>query len=127
MNSQNSNRPGSARPAGRPSIGAGLLVGVLIGISGMLAFRPAPANATLNMMDVGTSGDITALTTDGGSDDVLMLIDQRAEQLLVYHVRAQNDLQFVQRYALRELFTNGRLQFGSKPVSPAPASTPGGR
>ena len=127
MNNQHLTSSDTGRHASRPSIGAGLVAGVLIGVCGMLALRPAPANATLNMMDVGTSGDITALTTDGGSDDVLMLIDQRAEQLLVYHVRAQNDLQFVQRYALRELFTNGRLQFGSKPVSPAPATTPSGR
>lgn len=111
----------------QPSIGAGLLVGVLLGALGVMALRPSPASATLSTTDLGTSGDITALTTDGGSDDVLLLIDQRAEQLMVYHVRAQNDLQFVQRYALRELFTNARLQFGSKPVAPAPATSPGGR
>lgn len=113
------------RSTARAGVWLGLAVGVAVGVLGSVLLRPVPAQA--GMLEVSSSGDVVALTTDGGAGDVLMVIDQRSEQVMVYHVRNQSDLQFLQRYSLRELFTSGKLQFGARPNSPVPASPPGGR
>ena len=117
--------PTQSPSATRSSVWLGLGIGLALGVLASTLLRPAPVQA--GMLEVSSSGDVVALTTDGGTGDVLMLIDQRSEQVMVYHVRSQTDLQFLQRYSLRELFTSAKLQFGSRPNSPAPAPTPGGR
>jgi len=123
--SHSATQPSQSQSAARAGVWLGLGVGLAIGVLASTLLRPAPAQA--GMLEVSSSGDVVALTTDGGAGDVLMVIDQRSEQVMVYHVRNQSDLQFLQRYSLRELFTGGKLQFGSRPNSPAPAATPGGR
>ncbi len=118
------NQPNSTSAA-KAGVWLGLGVGLALGVLASILLRPSPAQAST--LEVSSSGDVVALTTDGGAGDVLMVIDQRSEQVMVYHVRNQSDLQFVQRYSLRELFTSAKLQFGSRPNAPAPAAAPGGR
>lgn len=103
--------------------------GALIGWlgAGGAASTGAAAYATSTEFDVAHSEDLVALTCDGGTDDVLLVIDQRSEQMMVYYPRTQTELQFVQKYALRELFTSARLQYGDRSTSPAPASSPSPR
>ena len=113
------------RSSARTGVWLGIGMGLALGVLASVLLRPAPVQAGL--LEVSSSGDVVALTTDGGAGDVLMVIDQRSEQVMVYHVRNQTDLQFLQRYSLRELFTSAKLQFGSRPNSPAPAPAPGGR
>lgn len=78
---------------------AGLLVSHLGGVWGA-----APAWGDL----VAQRGDFVALTVDGGTDDVLVVLDQRAESLMVYHVANQQSLVFKGRQDLRELFYQAR-------------------
>jgi|GEM_PF-2945219 len=85
------------------------------------------AYAAATEFDVAHSDDLVALTCDGGTDDVLLVIDQRSEQMMVYYPRTQTELQFVQKYALRDLFTSARLQYGGRPSSPAPEGSPSPR
>lgn len=50
----------------------------------------------------------SALTTDGGSDEPLMVIDQRRELLLVYQVENQNRVLLRQKVELPKLFGDAR-------------------
>ena len=55
-----------------------------------------------------TSGGYAVLTTDGGSDEPLMVIDQRRELLLVYQVENQTRVLLRQRVELPQLFADAR-------------------
>ena len=61
---------------------------------------------------VAAGGEFAALTSDTGSEDILVVLDQRAEQLLVYGVRNQNAIEFRGRQSLSELFLEGRRAAG---------------
>lgn len=122
----NQHRTHVAPPSPSPGVWFGVVIGLIGGLAlGAFGFGGRPTSAS--SMDVSVNlGELAGITTDGGTEDVLIVIDQRAEQLMVYHVRAQTELQFLQRYSVRELFQNARLQFG-RPSSPAPVPAPGGR
>ncbi len=63
--------------------------------------------------DVAAWGnEFAALTTDIGSEDLVVVLDQRAEQLLMYHVRNQNAIEFRGRQSLSELFLEARRAAG---------------
>ena len=76
----------------------------------VLAFQLFSANAPtaeanlIKAADVATLGDYTVLTADGGSQDILYIIDSRTEDLLVYEVINQNQLVLVARQPLDRLF-----------------------
>lgn len=58
------------------------------------------------------SGDYAALTVDSGVDDLLVVLDQRTESLMVYHVKNQTSLEFRGREDVRDLFTQARRSAG---------------
>ncbi len=57
-------------------------------------------------------GDFAALTTDIGSEDLVVVLDQRAEQLLLYRVRNQNAIEFAGRQSVADLFLEARRSAG---------------
>lgn len=57
---------------------------------------------------VAKVGDQTLLTFNGGSDDILALLDSRSEQILTYRVRNQTNLELIGVYNLPELFIAGQ-------------------
>ncbi len=61
---------------------------------------------------VAAGGEFAALTADTGSEDILVILDQRAEQLLVYGVRNQNAIEFRGRQSVSELFLEARRASG---------------
>lgn len=67
-------------------------------------FMATPAYADV----VAKVGDQTLLTFNGGSDDVLALLDSRSEQILTYRVRNQTNLELIGVYNLPELFIAGQ-------------------
>lgn len=67
-------------------------------------FMATPAYADV----VAKVGDQTLLTFNGGSDDVLALLDSRSEQILTYRVRNQTNLELIGVYNLPELFVAGQ-------------------
>jgi len=115
------------------AIDAGAAVALWLLAVGLLAVlvsvitRATPAVAAYPAMfdTTGVSGPITALTASGGSDEVMMVIDHRTEQLLVYHVRNQTVLELRTRQDLRELFANARVA-GAGP-GPDPIAKPTAR
>jgi hypothetical protein len=53
-------------------------------------------------------GDFSLLTFDAGSDDVLVVLDGRDEQILVYGIEQQNKLVLLDREALPAIFNTAR-------------------
>lgn len=88
-------------------ISAAMLAGVAMLLGGRL-LTPVPAYADV----ASQAGEFAALTTDAGSDDLLIVLDQRAEALLVYHVKNQTSLEFRGREDLRDLFIQARRAAG---------------
>jgi len=122
------------KPSAAPATGglwarAGLVCSAMV-LSTLLAIAlvrsGAPASA--GMVDlVASAGDFAMLTTDGGSDDVLVVLDQRSESLLLYRVANQQRVEFYGRQSLKDLFTTARAMSGEAPAVPAapePASAP---
>lgn len=108
-----------------------VLTGLILWQLGSLTgSNPARASSMLDL--VASNADMTMLTADAGSDDVLVVLDQHGESLLVYHVVGQQRLDFVARQSLRELFMMARQAQGAPPVGetpppstpPAPGPTP---
>lgn len=82
-----------------------LLTAMIIVQAGRLAWPlGSPAKADL----VSRVGDYTALTFNSGNDDVLAVLDGRGEQLYAYRIQAQNRLELLRAYNVRDLFDIGR-------------------
>ena len=70
-------------------------------------FDPPLASAAL-AGDVARVGDQTMLTFNAGDDDVLAVVDSRAEQMLVYRIRNRTSFELLGVYSLPELFVTGQ-------------------
>ncbi|MCU0688809.1 MAG: hypothetical protein MUE97_03600 [Phycisphaerales bacterium] len=126
--SADATRP-SASPVSRVNIALALLAGGLGVLLWQALIAPAPSalaqnvNGLSGMTAVGAGGDMAMLTCDGGSADVLLVLDQQAEELLVYAPRTVQSLDLRGRYSLRQLFAEARARAGSPgPAIPAPAA-----
>lgn len=58
---------------------------------------------------VSQVGPYTVLTFDGGNEDILLVLDSRAEDLYSYRVVNQNRLDLLGRESLSEMFASARL------------------
>jgi hypothetical protein len=97
-------RAGLPRWALSLSAGA-LLVLILVQIGRIGSASPAFADL------VNQSADYQMLTVHGGLDDILVVVDQRAESVLVYRA-TQSGVQFFVRKDLKELFFQARQAAG---------------
>jgi hypothetical protein len=60
---------------------------------------------------VASVGGMTALTVAGASsEDLLLVIDGRSEELFVYRVENQQAVELQRRYSLPRMFTDARGQ-----------------
>ncbi len=57
---------------------------------------------------VSSSGGYTVMTADGGTDEVLLILDERSEELFVYRVENQRSVDMKERISLSRLFTDAR-------------------
>lgn len=57
---------------------------------------------------VSSAGEFTALTFDDGSQDVLVVMDGRGENVFVYQVKNQRTVEFLDRVALTDVFDTAR-------------------
>lgn len=65
---------------------------------------------------VASSGGYTAMTTRVGTEELLFLIDDRAEQLMIYQVRGTSSVELVERQDLKQMFTSARAAWlGGQP------------
>ncbi len=70
---------------------------------------------------VAQAGVYTALVSSGGSDDLLVVLDGRSDELLVYRPEGNTGVpQLVQRLNVQTLFTEARTRAeGKAPSNPA--------
>lgn len=61
---------------------------------------------------VSSVGGYTVMTSDGGNEDLLLVIDGRSEELFVYRAENQNSVQLYQRLPLSRVFLDARARTG---------------
>ncbi len=106
-----------------PTRGVNLaLAGVAAGLSLVLSMQltasrgaqPEPPMAWLESVAaagvVTQSGGYTALTSETGSEEVLLVLDGNREQLLVYRVDSMSSVALMQRLALPGIFSDAKAK-----------------
>jgi hypothetical protein len=101
---------------GRPNTGlwasAFVLLALIILQSPTLLAQPfgdSPAKAGM----VSQVGQLTVMTADAGSEDLLLVLEGRSEELLVYR-SDRNGIQLQQRVSIQQLFQDARAQSQGK-------------
>jgi hypothetical protein len=105
---------------------AGFLAAMVIGVHAAPPRIVEAQGGSVNGLSgmASAAGEVAVLTCDGGSEDILLVLDQRAEEVLVYRPQGQQALEFRGRYRLAELMADARLARGAGVVparAPAPA------
>lgn len=88
-----------------PLIACALLLAVLLGVL-ISPLVNEPARAEM----VSETGHLVTMTAHGGNEDLLLVLDNRAEQLTLYKVGQKNTLDMVQKVDLPELFSSARAR-----------------
>lgn len=85
-----------------------VILALLIFQAGRINDNPAHADM------VSRVGEYTIMTTDGGNEEVIVVIDNRNEDLLIYKVKQQRELELYQKIALPRMFADARRAAGSR-------------
>ena len=93
------------RPADRLLLpcAAGLLV--LLGIL-LTPIINQPAHAEM----VSQTGHLVTMTAQGGTGDILLVLDNRSERLMVYKINTQNTMDLLENIELPTLFESARAK-----------------
>jgi hypothetical protein len=82
-----------------------LVIGALVIVQAGRLMTGTPARADL----VSSSGTLTALTAEStNSNDILLVLDGRAEELLVYKIENQNAVELYKKYNVPRLMSEAR-------------------
>lgn len=87
-------------------VSAGVMAALVVVQGAGLLDRPAKAEM------VTDKGGYVLMTTNGGSTEIMLMIDERNETLLVYDVENQRRVILQDRQALPDLFNRARMQAG---------------
>ena len=88
----------------------GLLIAGVIVLTGVLISAWPQHEPVAHADSAVRSNDFGMVTTKSGPDEVLAVLDDRAEMLLIYEVRNQNELRLSGRERLDRLFDASRGQ-----------------
>ncbi len=97
------------------SAGLWILAGVLLAIvflgdsGAMQPIVGLTGSARAGM--VATSGSYTMLTVESGNEDVLVVLDSRNENLMVYRATPQEGVQLLQRHSLSRIFGDAKSRW----------------
>jgi uncharacterized membrane protein len=81
-----------------------------IALGALIVFQAGGLTGNVAMAEmVSHAGEFTLLTTDSGTEEVLVVLDNRSEQLMVYHIRAQKTLEMMQNVSVAKMFESARL------------------
>ncbi len=83
-----------------------LLVVVVFLLAKVVGGIEQPAYAEMAVSDSG----YTMMTTNGGPDEILVLVDSRQESILVYRAAQTGGLELLERESLGTLFMRARAQ-----------------
>lgn len=87
-------------------VSAGVLAALVVVQGAGLLDRTAKAEM------VADKGGYVLMTTEGGSDEMMLVIDERNETLMVYKVENQRRVELQDRQVLPDLFNRARAQAG---------------
>jgi hypothetical protein len=62
-----------------------------------------------------TNGAYSMMTTDGGNDEILFVVDSRQESLMVYRTDGMKSLKMLEREDLSSLFSRARARAMGRP------------
>ena len=91
------------------TLGVLVLAVVILSRVGLVANSPAIAEMVIS--DAG----YTMMTTNGGNDEILVLVDSREETVLVYRVDQTGGLMLLESESLSGVFTRARAQVLGSP------------
>lgn len=97
------------QPAGWLWVSAGVLAGLIVVQGGGLFESAAHAEMAVS------NGSYTMMTTDGGNDDILVVVDSRQESLMVYRTFNKNEVRLIEREELSGLFSRARARAMGRP------------
>ena len=63
---------------------------------------------------VSSAGDYTVMTTESGNDEIVLVLDERSEELLVYKILNQKEIELYQKLDLSQTFIDARRWSGRK-------------
>lgn len=63
---------------------------------------------------VSQTGPFTIMTSDAGNEDIVVVLDNRNEQMMVYKVENSQSLQLFQKLALPRLFLDAKARAAGK-------------
>ncbi len=87
--------------------------------------RVLESAAIAQSVNQGGPSEVSLLATDIGTEDVLVLIDQRREDLMLYRIANQRNIDFKGRESLRELFVQARGNVKRGTPTQPPPNMPG--
>ena len=88
----------------------------VVALLAIVALRVGPGAPSVALGEMTVDkGAYSMMTTDGGNDEVLVVIDSRAETVMVYRVAPNGGLDMLEREALSALFTRARAQALGRP------------
>lgn len=90
-------------------VSAGVLAALIVVQGAGLLDAPAQAEMAI------TSGSYTMVTTDGGNDEILAVVDSRQESLMIYRSFSNNRVQLLDRENLATLFERARARAMGRP------------
>lgn len=96
-------------PGRRGALGSWWTTVVLVFVA-LFVVRGGPGMPTAFAEMASVSGSYTMMTTDGGNDEILVVIDSREEMALVYRIDQMNRLTLLERERLSELFVRARAR-----------------
>ncbi len=101
--------PQPARQAGWLWISAGVLAALTLVQGAGLLDRPARAEM------VSEKSGYVLMTTSGGTDQILAVLDERNESIMIYAVANRRQLVLQDRQSLPEMFVRARANAGLPP------------
>lgn len=90
-------------------VSAGVLAALIVVQGAGILDTPAHAEMT------SASGSYTMMTTDGGNDELLFVVDSGQESLLVYKTDRSQGMQLLEREDLAGLFARARARAMGRP------------
>lgn len=105
MNSNTPNTPSTRRPGEAPLMALALGLAMLLGAMLWGAFNQ-PARAEM----VSQTGHLVTMTARGDNEDILFIVDNRAEQVMLYRVGQNNTIELLQSLDLPDLFQSARAR-----------------
>jgi len=90
-------------------VSAGVIAALIVVQGG--AFFGSTAQAEM----ATTSGSYSIMTTDGGNDEILVVVDSRQEALMVYRTFNNMNFKMIEREELSSLFSRARARSIGRP------------